>query len=129
MSGGRFGVDLEKQRDVAMARNPFLTQMPFRFSGIGLALASGRLNNDALAAELDVKAEWISIRCGVQSRCIARPDETTASLAIEAGRRALSVAGEPTQDEPRVAASQEGWCEHMFRSSGRLRRRYLQGGC
>jgi 3-oxoacyl-[acyl-carrier-protein] synthase-3 len=95
MAGRRFGVVSEKQRNVAMARNPLLKQMPFCFSGIGLALASGRLNNEALAAELDVEAEWISVRCGVQSRCIARPDETTTSLAIEAGRRALSVAGEP----------------------------------
>ena len=95
MFGKRFGMDTGERAEEAAAGQTVLTLMPFRFSGIGRALASGRLDNATLAAELNVQPEWITARCGIESRRIAASAETTTSLAIEAGERALNSSGRP----------------------------------
>jgi len=64
----------------------------FRIAGFGSACPARVLTNTDLAAELGVDVEWIQSRCGIQSRCVAGPSDTTHSLAVEAASRALQAA-------------------------------------
>lgn len=58
--------------------------------GTGSALPETVVTNDELAARIDTSDEWIIERTGIRQRHIAGPDETTASLAIEAAKAALA---------------------------------------
>lgn len=51
------------------------------------------MTNDEIAGFVDTSDAWIFERTGIRRRHIARDDETTASMAIEAGRAALQTAG------------------------------------
>ena len=66
--------------------------------GVGSALPNRRVTNDELASEVDTSDEWIVARTGIRSRYVAGEGETTASLAVEAGRRALDHAGANASD-------------------------------
>jgi 3-oxoacyl-[acyl-carrier-protein] synthase-3 len=61
--------------------------------GVGSALPKRQVTNDELAKTVDTTDEWIVERTGIRSRYVAGDDETTASLAIDAARRALEHAG------------------------------------
>lgn len=61
--------------------------------GAGAALPPRVVTNDELAARLDTSNEWIVERTGIRQRHIAGDGETTATLATEAARNALSDAG------------------------------------
>ncbi len=61
--------------------------------GTGSALPSRRVTNEELAQTVDTSDAWIVERTGIRCRYIAGDDETTASLATDAGRRALQDAG------------------------------------
>jgi 3-oxoacyl-[acyl-carrier-protein] synthase-3 len=61
--------------------------------GTGSALPARRVDNAELAKEVDTSDEWIVERTGIRSRYIAAPEETTATLATDACRRALEAAG------------------------------------
>lgn len=61
--------------------------------GTGSALPRNRVSNADLAAKVDTSDEWITERTGIKFRHIAEPDETTATLAADASRKALAAAG------------------------------------
>ena len=61
----------------------------FRIAGWARAFPSISLPNKDLASQLGVDPEWIRERCGVQSRYISGPGETTSVLAVRAARQAL----------------------------------------
>ena len=61
--------------------------------GTGSALPARKVDNAELAQTVDTSDEWIVERTGIRSRHVAGEGETTASLAIEASRKALEVAG------------------------------------
>jgi len=61
-------------------------------TGWGMSVPEKILTNDDLAKIVDTNDGWIRSRTGIYERRIAGPDQTTASLAIEASLRALSVA-------------------------------------
>jgi len=61
--------------------------------GTGSALPVRRVSNAELAETVDTSDEWIVERTGIRFRHIASPDETTATLATDAARRALEAAG------------------------------------
>lgn len=67
-------------------------------TGWGRALPAGVLGNAELAQRFDVGEDWIYQRTGIEWRAIATEDESTSSLAIEAGRRALESAGIDAED-------------------------------
>ena len=69
-------------------------------AGTGSALPERRVSNAELAQTVDTTDEWIVERTGIRFRHIAGKDETTATLATAAARRALEAAG--------VEASQVG---------------------
>ena len=62
-------------------------------SGWGTALPEYRLTNAELEQLVDTNDEWIVERTGIRERRIAGSEETTASLAIEAGAAAIKHAG------------------------------------
>ncbi len=67
-------------------------------TGTGAALPARRVSNAELAQEVDTTDEWIVERTGIRFRHIAGPDETTATLAADAGKQALAAAGREAAD-------------------------------
>lgn len=65
----------------------------FDISGWGIAVPEQRVTTTELAARFDVDEDWIISRCGIHERRKIEPGQTTASLAIDAGRAALERAG------------------------------------
>lgn len=63
-----------------------------RIAGIGSFLPEKVLTNKDLEGMMDTSDEWIRERTGIKRRHIAAQDETTASMALEAARRALEMA-------------------------------------
>jgi 3-oxoacyl-[acyl-carrier-protein] synthase III len=61
--------------------------------GTGSALPVRRVSNAELAETVDTTDEWIVERTGIRFRHIAGEGETTATLAADAARKALHVAG------------------------------------
>jgi len=61
-------------------------------TGYGSFAPAKRLTNDELARMVDTSDEWITSRTGIKVRHIATDNETTAFLATEAAKRALTVA-------------------------------------
>ena len=62
-------------------------------AGVGSALPRRQVTNAELAKTVDTTDAWIVERTGIRSRYVAGDDETTASLATDAARRALDHAG------------------------------------
>jgi 3-oxoacyl-[acyl-carrier-protein] synthase-3 len=67
-----------------------LQQLRFRIAGWAQAFPATALENLALAKQLGVDPEWIRARCGVQSRYVSGPGETTTTLGVRAAREVLS---------------------------------------
>lgn len=61
--------------------------------GTGSALPKRAVPNSELAQRMDTSDEWIVERTGIRNRYIAGEGETTSTLATEAARRAIEVAG------------------------------------
>jgi 3-oxoacyl-[acyl-carrier-protein] synthase-3 len=66
--------------------------------GTGSALPRTVVSNAELAARVDTTDEWIVARTGIRQRHVAQADETTATLAIEASRKAITAAGLEPKD-------------------------------
>lgn len=73
-----------------VASNSPLIRTRFRITGFGSAYPSGTLTNRELADQFGVDPCWIESRCGIQSRGVAAPGETTCSLGVAAARQALA---------------------------------------
>jgi 3-oxoacyl-[acyl-carrier-protein] synthase-3 len=67
-------------------------------AGTGSYLPEKRLTNEELSRMVDTNDEWITQRTGIKERRIAAADESTASLATLAGRRAIEDAGLTASD-------------------------------
>lgn len=75
-------------------------------AGIGSQLPDRRLTNEDLSKLVDTNDEWIVQRTGIRERRIAAADETTASLATAAARKAIAAAGlQPTDIELIICAT------------------------
>jgi 3-oxoacyl-[acyl-carrier-protein] synthase-3 len=61
--------------------------------GTGSSLPARVLRNAEFPASLDTSDEWIRTRTGIQQRRIAGSGETSASLGLEAARRAVEASG------------------------------------
>jgi 3-oxoacyl-[acyl-carrier-protein] synthase-3 len=62
-------------------------------TGWGMYAPSRVMTNDDLSKVVDTSDEWIRTRTGIRERRIAADDETTTTLATNAARDALAVAG------------------------------------
>jgi 3-oxoacyl-[acyl-carrier-protein] synthase III len=65
----------------------------FSITGWGMHVPPRTITSHQLGAQFGVDEDWIVGRCGIRERRAVGPGESTASLAIEAGRRALESAG------------------------------------
>ena len=61
--------------------------------GVGAYLPDRILSNADLERMVDTSDEWITRRTGIKERRIMAPEESTATMATEAGRRACREAG------------------------------------
>jgi 3-oxoacyl-[acyl-carrier-protein] synthase-3 len=61
--------------------------------GTGSALPRRCVDNAELAKTVDTSDEWIVERTGIRQRYVAGEGETTATLAVDASRNALEMAG------------------------------------
>ncbi len=66
--------------------------MIMRMIGTGSSLPQQIVTNEDLSKIMDTSDEWISSRTGIKERHLAK-EETTASMSVEAGERALRNAG------------------------------------
>jgi 3-oxoacyl-[acyl-carrier-protein] synthase-3 len=64
-----------------------------RIAAVGSALPERIVPNEELAKLVDTTDEWIRSRTGIRARRFAGDDDTAASLAADAGARALESAG------------------------------------
>lgn len=64
-----------------------------QITGWGMSVPDKTVSSAEIAEKFGVGEEWIVSRCGVRERRYVVDGETTASLAVEAGRRALEKAG------------------------------------
>jgi len=74
-----------------------------RVVGTGSALPERSVSNAELVAELAERGiessdDWIVERTGIRNRYVASGDETTATLGVQAGKRALEAAGKTAAD-------------------------------
>ena len=60
--------------------------------GTGACVPKRVMDNDEIAGFVETSDEWIRERTGVERRHIAE-EETTVSMAVEAGRQAVEEAG------------------------------------
>jgi 3-oxoacyl-[acyl-carrier-protein] synthase III len=74
-------------------RCPMKSPAGVRLRGTGSALPSRIFRNDEFPAGLETSDEWIRTRTGIRERRICTPEDTSSTLGIEAGRRALEAAG------------------------------------
>ena len=74
-----------------------------RIAGTGSYLPKKVLTNADIEKIVDTTDEWIQTRTGIKSRHVAAANETTSSMAIEASRRALEMAGVTPADVDFIA--------------------------
>lgn len=79
--------------------------MTTRIFGTGSALPEKIITNDHLSEIMDTSDEWIQSRTGIQERRLVSGEETVASLAIEAGKKALENSGCRAQEIQLVLAA------------------------
>ncbi|MFI8364859.1 3-oxoacyl-ACP synthase III family protein [Streptomyces sp. NPDC085612] len=65
----------------------------FDITGWGMSVPERIVTSSELAQRFGVDEHWVVSRCGIRERRAVDPGQTTASLAVEAGRRALDKAG------------------------------------
>lgn len=82
-------------------------------TGWGMAVPSRILTNEDLSQMVDTTDEWIRTRTGILQRRIAAPEETTASLAVQAALNALQVANLKPSDLDLIIVSTSS-PEHLF---------------
>ncbi|MHA7290690.1 3-oxoacyl-ACP synthase III family protein [Arthrobacter sp. MDT3-24] len=64
-----------------------------QITGWGVCVPDKTVSSAEIGAKFGVDEDWIVSRCGIRERRYVVDGETTASLAVEAGRRALEKAG------------------------------------
>src|SRR5512142_1745267 len=64
-----------------------------RITGWGAYAPEKVVTNHDMERLVETSDEWIVSRTGIRERRIAAPDESTATLAANAGARALAVSG------------------------------------
>ncbi|MEU7065547.1 ketoacyl-ACP synthase III [Streptomyces sp. NPDC053429] len=65
----------------------------FDITGWGMSVPERIVTSAELAERFGVDEHWVVSRCGIRERRAVDPGQTTVSLAVEAGRRALDKAG------------------------------------
>jgi 3-oxoacyl-[acyl-carrier-protein] synthase-3 len=80
-----------------------------RIAAVGSALPERLVTNEELSRVVDTSDEWIVSRTGIRARRFAGQGETAASMAADAGARALEAAGlDPAAVDMTVVATVSG---------------------
>jgi 3-oxoacyl-[acyl-carrier-protein] synthase-3 len=81
--------------------------MPYaHITGWGISVPEPILTNEDISKMVDTNDEWIRDRTGIRERHIAREDQFTSTLAVEAAIKALQVANlAPTEIDLIIVAS------------------------
>jgi 3-oxoacyl-[acyl-carrier-protein] synthase-3 len=95
------------------------TRLHAHIVGWGMAVPEKVMTNDDLAAFVDTTDEWIVARTGIRERRIAGETETTATLGLEAARRALEIA-DIMPDEIDMVVVATSTPDHIFPSTASL---------
>ncbi len=113
------------QGETAPLRNdlPFLSKSSPRYAqivGWGYHVPSKIITNQDLEQIVDTQDEWIRTRTGIEERHVAAsPAETSASLGIQAGRKALDMADiHPNKIDLIICATSSP--EHIFPSTASI---------
>jgi 3-oxoacyl-[acyl-carrier-protein] synthase-3 len=88
-------------------------------TGWGMAVPERVMTNAEIAKMVDTSDEWIRSRTGIRERRIANDEQTTASLAADAARKALNVANLKPADLDLIIVSTSS-PEHTFPSTASL---------
>lgn len=88
-----------------MSGAPAAPAVALGVAGLGVALPDTVVTNHDWAQRLDTSDEWIVARTGIRERRRAAPDQTTLTLAIDAGRAALDDAATERVDAVIVATT------------------------
>ncbi|MDR2794751.1 MAG: ketoacyl-ACP synthase III [Holosporaceae bacterium] len=92
--------------------------------GLGAALPKKIVTNNDLPESLNTSDEWIVQRTGIKQRYLAGDGETTASLALEASRNALAMAGvSPNEVDLIIVATVSG--DYSFPATATIVQREL----
>lgn len=70
-----------------------LYQSGIAITGSGSAVPSTCLDNEGMSRLVETSDEWIASRTGIRQRRLATPQEGVRSIAAQAGRNALEMAG------------------------------------
>ncbi len=93
---------------------------PFaHITGWGMAVPEQILTNQELARRVDTNDEWIQSHTGIRQRHIASSDQSTATLAVDAARNALEIAGLNPADLDLIIVSTSS-PEHIFPATASL---------
>lgn len=76
-----------------------------RILGLGAYVPERVMENAEWAEHVDTTDEWIRARTGIERRRIAAPEETTATMAVAAARRALGDAGLAAADVDEIVVA------------------------
>ena len=66
--------------------------MGITFTGCGAAIAPQSLSNEELGKLVETSDEWIQTRTGIKERTLCPPGHSLASLAAQAGEKAIAMA-------------------------------------
>lgn len=94
--------------------------MPYaHITGWGMSVPESVLTNDDIAKMVDTSDEWIRERTGIRERRIAKEDQFTSTLAVEAAIKALKVANlAPTELDLIIVTSSSP--EYIFPATASL---------
>lgn len=96
-----------------------------RIIGTGSYLPERVLSNADLEKLVDTSDEWIYTRTGMKERRIARPDEFTSDMGVEAAKAALEAAGKTPEEIDLILVATIS-PDYMFPSTAALIQRALK---
>lgn len=70
----------------------------FRIAAVGSAVPERVVTNEELEKAYGFEEGWVLRRTGISQRRFAAPNQSTSDLAVEAARKALSIAGLPASE-------------------------------
>ena len=85
-------------RGASLVANAAFTPAGAKIAGVGMAVPSQYLTNEDLSELVDTNDEWIRTRTGIGKRHVISGDESLTSLAADASKKALEMAGVNAED-------------------------------
>jgi len=87
-----------RARGASLVANAAFTPAGAKIAGVGMAVPAQYLTNEDLSELVDTNDEWIRTRTGIGKRHVISGDESLTSLAADASKKALEMAGVNAED-------------------------------